>query len=157
MIIAVSDTGPLIHLSEIDPLCLLAVVDELLVPETVYEELQEGGLPDALAEMEYERVEVNEDGLETVDELDAGEAAAVAIAADENAVLLTDDLTARRTAKNEDIEVHGSIGVIALAFGRGMLDCRDAAARMRALQQETSLFVTDAVVERGIDLLESDK
>ncbi|GAD51758.1 hypothetical protein MBEHAL_0518 [Halarchaeum acidiphilum MH1-52-1] len=35
-----------------------------------------------------------------------------------------------------------------------MLDGDEAASRMRALQRETSLFVTEAVVERGIRTLD---
>jgi hypothetical protein len=45
------------------------------------------------------------------------------------------------------------VGVIVLAFTRGKIDRQTAVDRMRALQAETSLFVTDAVVERGIELL----
>ena len=67
---------------------------------------------------------------------------------------LTDDLAAREAASDADVGVHGSIGVIALGYGRGLLDRDEAASRMRALQRETSLFVTDAVVERGIQMLD---
>ena len=52
---AVSDAGPLIHLAEIDSLELLATFDTLLVPETVYEEVDVGGVPDGLADLSYER------------------------------------------------------------------------------------------------------
>ena len=52
------------------------------------------------------------------------------------------------------VEVHGSIGVIALGYARGLLDREEAASLMRALQRETSLFVTEAVVERGIRMLD---
>lgn len=65
-------------------------------------------------------------------------------------MLLTDDLAARRAANTADIEVHGSLGILALGYSRGRLTRDEAASRMRALQRETSLFVTDAVVERGI-------
>ncbi|MFB9824227.1 hypothetical protein [Halobaculum roseum] len=54
MIVAVADTGPLIHLGEIDSLDLCSVVDKLLIPETVYEELQAGGPPSELADIEIE-------------------------------------------------------------------------------------------------------
>ena len=47
-----------------------------------------------------------------------------------------------------------AIGVIALGYGRGLLDRDEAASRMRVLQRETSLFVTEAVVERGIRMLD---
>lgn len=44
-VVAVADTGPLIHLAEIDSLELLSLVERLFVPEAVYEELEAGGVP----------------------------------------------------------------------------------------------------------------
>jgi predicted nucleic acid-binding protein len=69
-------------------------------------------------------------------------------------VLLTDNLAAREAASDAGVEVHGSIGVIALGYGCGVIDRDEAASRMRALQRERSLFVTEAVVERGIQMLD---
>ena len=69
-------------------------------------------------------------------------------------ILLTDDLAARKVASDAGVEVHGSLGVIVLGYGRGLLDRGEAASRMRALQRETSLFVTEAVMERGIRMLD---
>ena len=152
---AVSDTGPLIHLAEIDSLELLSGLDQLYVPRTVHEELERGGVPDGLAGLSCELVEADETQVRE-DELDAGERAALAVAKERDAVLLTDDLAARELASDNDIEVHGSIGLLALGYTRGRLDKDEAASLMRALQRETSLFVTDAVVERGIELLDED-
>ena len=45
MILAVVDTGPIIHLDEIDVLGTLSVVDRLLLPQIVYEELEAGPVP----------------------------------------------------------------------------------------------------------------
>ena len=149
---AVADTGPLIHLVEVDALSLLSIVDDLLIPKTVHDELDVGGVPNELGDLEYALVDVTLDEREN-DRLDPGETAALAVAAERNAVLLTDDLAARETAAEAGVEVHGSIGVIALGHARGRLDRDEAAALMRALQRETSLFVTDAVIERGIDVL----
>ncbi|MFC6864838.1 nucleic acid-binding protein [Halomicroarcula sp. GCM10025817] len=153
MLAAVPDAGPVIHLAEIDSLDLLSVFDTLLVPETVYREVEAGGVPDALSDIPYERVEADERHVET-EELDAGERAAIAVAKEHEVVLLTDDLVAREAASDVGVEVHGSIGVIALGCGRGLIERGEAASLMRALQRETSLFVTDAVVERGIQLLD---
>ena len=150
---AVSDAGPLIHLAEIDSLELLLTFDTLLVPETVYEEVDAGGVPDGVADLSYELVEGDESRVGT-EELDAGERAAIAVAKERGVVLLTDDLAARETASDAGVEVRGSIGVIALGYGRGLLDRDEAASRMRALQRETSLFVTETVVERGIQMLD---
>jgi hypothetical protein len=44
--------------------------------------------------------------------------------------------------------------IVAFGFGNGSLEFDEAADKMRALQEETDLFVTDAVVERGIEMLE---
>jgi len=51
------------------------------------------------------------------------------------------------------IEVHGSIGIIALAYACGRIAKSDASSRLRALQRESTLFMTDTVVKRGIQLL----
>lgn len=91
---------------------------------------------------------------ERIGDLDPGESAALTLAMRRDAVLLTDDLEARERADERGVEVHGSIGIIALGYARGRLDREDAASLMRSLQRETSLFVTDAVVERGIEVLD---
>ncbi|GAB3327470.1 nucleic acid-binding protein [Haloplanus salinarum] len=150
---AVSDTGPLIHLAEIDSLELFATFDTLLVPETVSKEVEAGGVPDGLADLSYELIEADESRVVT-EKLDAGERAAIAVAEERGVVLLTDDLAAREAASDAGIEVHGSIGVIALGYARELLDRDEAAALMRALQRETSLFVTEAIVEQGIQMLD---
>ena len=150
---AVSDAGPLIHLAEVDSLALVDAFDRLHVPETVYEELDRGGLPDGLADRSFELVGAPDDG-PAGEDLDPGERAALAGARDRDAVLLTDDLAAREVASEAGLDVHGSLGVIAFGYSRGLVDREEAAALMRALQRETSLFVTDAVVERGIRMLD---
>jgi predicted nucleic acid-binding protein len=123
--------------------------------ETVYAEVDAGGVPERLADLSYELVEADESRVGT-EELDAGERAAIALAEERGVVLRTDDLAAREAASDAGVEVHGSIGAIALGYGRGLLDRDEAASRMRALQRETSLFVTEAVVERGIRMLDED-
>lgn len=91
---AVSDAGPLIHLAEIDSLELLSAFDTLLIPETVYDEIKRGGVPDEISDISCEFVEADEDRIES-EELDAGERAAISVAKERGIVLLTDDLAAR--------------------------------------------------------------
>ena len=106
-----------------------------------------------MVDLSYEFAEADKSRVET-EELDAGERAAIAVAEEQGVALLTDDFAAREAASDAGVEVHGSIGVIALGYGRGLLDRDEAASLMRALQRETSLFVTEAVVERGIRMLD---
>ncbi|MBP1987556.1 nucleic acid-binding protein [Halolamina salifodinae] len=156
MIVAVTDAGPLIHLGEIDSLELPEVIDELVVPESVRRELEAGGAPGGFDDRSVEVATAGGDESWVEAGLDAGEAAALAVAADRDAILLTDDLAARDAATETGVEVHGSIGIIALASGRGGLTEDEAAQLMRSLQTDTSLFVTDAVVEHGIEILRED-
>lgn len=150
--VAVADAGPFIHLGEVDALSLLSLPAELHVPDAVYDELEAGGIPDGVGRLVWTRrsVEIT-DG---IDELDAGETAALALAGELNATLLTDDFAAREQATECGIDVHGSIGVVVFGYARGRLERAEAATRMRSLQREASLFVTNAVVERGIELLD---
>lgn len=153
-LVAVSDTGPVIHLAEIDLLDLLSTFDQLLVPSTVYQELSVGEIPPEFEEIEFSLVEVDA-GHNRNPELDPGERAALSLARERAAILLTDDLAAREYAAESEIEVHGSIGIIALGYARGQLSKEEAATKMRALQHDTSLFVSQAVVERGIQMLDN--
>lgn len=152
-IVAVTDTGPLIHLAEIGAIRLLDLVDELCVPDTVYRELEAGGLPRGFEHVEFSLVETKGE-LEDSEGLDPGEAAALQVAMDRGAMLLTDDLAARERGTAHGVEVHGSIGIVALGYSQGRLDRNEAASLMRKLQHESRLFVSNAVVERGIELLE---
>lgn len=101
---AVADAGPLIHLGEIGALSLLSAVDDLVVPETVIQELEEGGLPEGLTGLEYETRSVEETSAR-FGNLDAGERAALELAtrAGDEYVFLTDDLAARETATEEGL------------------------------------------------------
>lgn len=153
--VAVADTGPLIYLGKLEALSLLTVLEELYVPETVYSELEAGDVPAELDQIEFTVVEAETDTIEPGG-LDPGETAALAVARDRNAVLLTDDLDARERAASAGIEVHGTVGIIALAYRRGRLEKDEAKSLMRQLQHETRLYVTSAVIERGIEMLEKE-
>ncbi|MFW6436555.1 MAG: nucleic acid-binding protein [Halococcoides sp.] len=152
MTVAVADAGPLIHLGEIGALDLLETFDDCLVPETVVEEVERGGAPPGLDELRIDRVTAPSS--DRFDGLDPGERAALTVSDAQNAVVLTDDLEAREAAQSIDIEVRGSIGVIALGYTRGLIDRDEAVTLMRALHRDASLFVSESVVEQGIALLD---
>jgi predicted nucleic acid-binding protein len=148
----VTDTGPLIHLSALDVLPLFDVFETVLVPETVLEEVERGGVPDGLSALSTERIEASDDSL--APDLDAGERATLAVALEHDATVVTDDLDARRAASRLDLDVTGSVGVIVRNYAAGNIDRETAVSLIRRLQSETSLFITDAVVEAGIELVE---
>lgn len=150
--VAVADAGPLIHLAQVDALNLLSVFDRVAVPRAVHVELADEALRSRLEVIGFDLVDVPVE--ETLDSLDSGETAAIMHAMDlDDSIFLTDDLDAREAATQRNIEVHGSVGVIAVAYSRGLLNRTEAAALMRSLQRDANLFVTGAVIERGLELL----
>lgn len=96
----VADAGPIIHLAALDALELFSVFDEVSVPETVYDELAAGGVPDSAYDDPFVRVDVDYDP-DAHPELDPGESAAIALCERRNDVLLTDDMDAREVASAE--------------------------------------------------------
>lgn len=108
MTIVVSDTGPLIHLAEIDSLSLLSAFEVVLLPEIVISEFEAGEVPDDFRSMPFEAVSAESNAFDDRG-LDPGETAALEIAREYDAVLLTDDLEAREVAVEHEIDVHGSI------------------------------------------------
>jgi predicted nucleic acid-binding protein len=141
----------------IGSLHLLSVFERVVLPEAAYEEISVGGIPRDIEKLEYELVETDGEG--SFSDLDRGESAALSVAQelDDGVVFLTDDLEAREKAKELGIEVHGSVGVVVLGFRKTELEFEEATSKIRGLAEETEMFITDAIVEEGIRVLEELK
>lgn len=150
--LVVADAGPLIHLEQADALSLLELIGELLVPKTVLDEL-EGG-PTDVSELQFTTEQVDIDSV--YPQLDPGETAALVVCTEHDALLLTDDMDARNTAKEEGIEVHGSVGVVLYGYSQGALTEEAAKRTLRELKQDTSLYLSTPLIEHAIALVESD-
>jgi uncharacterized protein len=125
----VGDAGPLIAFARIGQLDLLRqVVEDIILPDAVYEEIATKGRsrPGAqqLAESGWvRRREINAPDL--LDSLPAhlhpGEREAIALALELNAQLLIDERRGRAVAKALGIDVVGSLTVLAEAKKRGFI------------------------------------
>ncbi len=129
--IVVSDSSPLIHLSQIGRLNLLKeFFGELLIPPAVYREVVvEGrGRPGSreVEEASWIRVvEIRNKHLKRVLQLllDEGEAEAIALALEVNASLvLLDDREARLQAKRLGLRVTGTLGILLRAKKLGLIE-----------------------------------
>lgn len=128
--IVVSDTSPILNLSRISRLELLpSLYGEVLIPSAVYAELTDyrDDLPPGvdLASLAWLRVSAAADQ-ERVrvlrENLDAGEAEAIALAVGCGAdLLLVDERRARRIASAAGIPVTGLLGVLAAAKRVGLI------------------------------------
>lgn len=155
----VSDTGPLLHLTEAQALHLLELAGEVHIPRQVAAEIAylaaDWGTPvwisiDLLLEsFASEALAWQHAGL-----LDAGEAEAVALARQIGADwLLTDDAAARLFAMELGIEVHGSLGILLWTAAVGRLDHTDAEAALSRLAA-SSLWVSGRILEEARAALE---
>ncbi|MDQ3684027.1 MAG: DUF3368 domain-containing protein, partial [Acidobacteriota bacterium] len=120
MKLIVSDTGPLLHLSEAQSLDLLRLTGEVHIPPTVAIEMahHDAGWSSALPTwIKLAQLSSPHDALAAAWEqaglLDRGEAEALALARQFQADwFLTDDAAARVLAISLGVEVHGSLGVV---------------------------------------------
>jgi predicted nucleic acid-binding protein len=152
--LVVTDTGPLIHLSQADVLSWLEFVGDVQIPETVLAELEQGSTD--ISTVDFTAVAVDYDEEAAYPHLDPGETAALTLCSDIDATLLTDDLDARDTANEEDIEVHGSVGVVLSVYSMGKISEAEAKRVLRALKQDTNLYLAKPLLEHAIELVEAD-
>jgi predicted nucleic acid-binding protein len=69
---------------------------------------------------------------------------------------LTDDLDARNTAKEEGIEVHGSVGAVLYGYSQRALSEAATKRVLRELEQETNLYLSTPLIEHAIELVEAN-
>jgi predicted nucleic acid-binding protein len=128
---AVSNAGPLIHLSWLDLLGLLpALFDEVVIPPAVQQEVLRDdvslpgmtALKDAFAGDRLRIQAPRSQPPATMPGLDTGEADAIALMHERAAdVLLMDERRGRRFASQEGFPLLGTIGVLRLTRARGLI------------------------------------
>ena len=159
----VSDTGPLIHISEIDSINLLKYFNNIYVPESVrleYIKHRKSSDPDAF---ELENINLNKvKDIEVKKFIDKYELLKLHLGEKECLYLcrklyinliLTDDLAVRDTAKKLDITPVGSIGVIIKSFKENIISLSQAEKYIINLYEISSLYVTKTIVELVIEEL----
>lgn len=156
---AVADTGPLIHLAEVGCLPLLAIFEDLHIPEGVW---QEATRPSTIREVltfskrhALTSTEIKQFTLgHGLERLQAGERESLLLCRRLGVpVLLTDDLAVRRAAKALDLTPVGSLGIIIRAHKMGRIATDLAEQHLRALYAVSSLFVTATIVDLAIERL----
>jgi len=157
---AVTDSGPLIHLSEISQLQILTMFPAIYIPDAVWEETVSKGRIDSnslqpLSNVHRQSFPGNKiqkfAKAHGITSLDAGEKACLALCKHLNcSLLLTDDLAARKHAKRLKITPVGSLGIIVKAYAQDIIRKDKAENLLWKLHDVTSLYVTPAIVELAI-------
>jgi len=146
MLDAVSNSGPLIHLKEINCMHLFDLFNTLTVPTSVLEEVGEL----TLKNIKVVRVsEKNKAFMKSISnfKLQQAEIDTLFLAKNSNSMFLTDDLEARDAANHLRIEVHGSLGIIAMAHKKQMISLAEAKQLILDLYNNSTIFLTKALVD----------
>ena len=148
---AVSDTGPIIHLNEINLIKVLNIFSIVIIPEEVEKELKNSKILILkkikilkLSPSYKDKIKI----LTNQENLDLGEAFAIVLAMQEKAdYFLTDDLDARNIAIKYNLQVHGTVGIILRAFREKIIDKKTAIEKVNELHAKSSLFITKDLVD----------
>lgn len=151
----VSNTSPLLYLHQLGRIDLLpALYSHVLVPASVVEELAAGraaghDVP-SVAGLPWARV-VSSPTLALLalaTDLGRGEAEAIAIAHERNALLILDDGLARRHAKLVGVTLTGTLGVLVKAKGTGHISTvAPLVSRLTELGFRVSEQTRDAILK----------
>ena len=158
---AVSDTGPIIHISEINLIKAFDIFSIVIIPKEVEKELKNSKI---LIFKKIKIVKLSPDFKDKVkvltnqENLDLGESFAIVLAMQEKTdYFLTDDLDARNVAIKYNLQVHGTIGIILRAFREKIIDKNTAIEKVNELYAKSSLFITKDLVGSILRAIEEFK
>ena len=158
----VSNTGPLLHLSEAQSLDLLQQAGEVFIPPFVaieahrYLPAWHTSPPSWITIVELLESTLKEaEAWQQVGLLDRGEAEALALARQHQADwFLTDDTAARVLAESLGIETHGSLGLLLWAAATKHLNREESEQKLDALAA-SSLWISASVIAEARAALDS--
>jgi len=162
--VVICDAGPLIHLDELDSLALLVDFPRVIVPETVWQEVEKhrlGALSHPSVALERLPASVSNDPtIESVAKLFSlhrGEKEALfAMRKFTGDLLLTDDAAARLAAKALGMRAHGTLAVLIRSIRRGQKSKEELLSILRSIPQRTSLFIKRSFLEEAIQQVEKE-
>lgn len=147
---AVSNTGPILHLSEIVLTKALHIFGSFYIPEEVASELRKNKI---YIPKKVKIIALKAEGKDTAKilanqyNLDLSESCALALTLQEKAdYFLTDDLDAKIIAKDYNLKVHGTIGIILRAYRESIIDKKTALEKILEIQKKSSLFITRDII-----------
>jgi predicted nucleic acid-binding protein len=136
--LVIADTGPVNYLILIGYIDLLPrLFQKIILPDTVQAELADSDAPHEVRiwiDGSPDWIEVREApvAVEPLADIDDGEQGVILLALALHAdLLLMDDRKGVRLAREQGFRVTGTLGILAMASRRGMIDLAEAFARLR--------------------------
>jgi len=152
----VSNSTPLIALSKIGKIELLhEYFGQIYIPKAVYEEVVvNGGIlygAEEVAKADWIIVEDvgNALAVESLSMyLDAGESEAIVLAKEKDCLLIIDDGDGRKAAKNMNVDITGTVGILLKAGRDGKIDLRESLDELNACGFRLSEKVRNFVLSK---------
>ena len=152
--IAVSDTGPVLHLHEIGEVRQLRLFEAVILSEQVKTELSGDGVWDRIADALTDRLVVKKVTAQEITEqaktlsaftVHRPDLSVAALAARVRPdLVLTDDLRLRKGLEAQGHQVVGSIGVLVRAFRTGRMSKPELLSRVDQLLDGSTLYTSKA-------------
>lgn len=160
---AVADTGPFLHMQEIDQLSLLSFFTAVNISGQVREELRDYSVwlslekekrlkvtVQAVTDIEIKREKRRWRSLQLSD---PDLSVLVLMRRFPEATVLTDDLELRRAVVTVGREVTGSVGIIVRGYRRGRLSYEEMVTVMDHLFNDSSLYLSRSFKNRVLELI----
>lgn len=168
MKIAVSNSGPLIHLAQINRLDLLfSLFDKVLIPKTVYTEVIESGIQQGHHDARYIQKEIDNGRIEvrsvsnklvkeiSNDNLHEGELEVIRLALEiRDRIVLLDDEEARIFASTFNLMIKGTLGVIIDNVHSETITPRKGKELIKALNK--IMYLSSDVFNSAMESISSD-
>jgi predicted nucleic acid-binding protein len=156
--LVIADTGPVNYLVLIGSIDLLpALFDKVILPSAVQAELSNADAPptvrnwiaDPPAWLHVHEAPNRQSDQPSMEGLDEGEAAAIALALSLDAdLLLMDDRKAVMIARGKGLRVTGTLGILDLAAQRGLVNFAQAVNSLRRTTFRIPKALLDSLVEK---------
>jgi len=157
---ACCNSGPFIHLAQINLLHIFSLFPHIYTTPQVIVDISKGSEPGIKNIPFWKNLKVKRVNRKEIDKikravskfkLDDTEASVISLCEKLKVQLfLTDDLDAREAGMELGLDVHGSVGIIVKAYRLGLITFKDAEKGINDLYDESSLFVTKGIVIKAI-------
>jgi predicted nucleic acid-binding protein len=154
--IIVTDSGPIIHLSQINTEFAWKIFTKIYVPNIVHLEVTKFSLPGSniFKDKRFKINTSNKNILEKAKKLhkkhEIGKNDSIILAhakSLEADLLLTDDLELRELASSEKIKPVGSVGILYRSFIEGYCDLKQLFKHLDSLFSKSSLYITKDLIQ----------
>jgi len=158
--LVIADTGPINYLVLIGQIDLLPTLfQNVILPSAVQRELDDGETPPSVRDwiasppvwVEVKEAPIRDLNDDSLDGLDQGERAAIALAVAINAdLLLMDDRDGVAVARSKGFAVTGRLGVLNLAARRRLVNLNDSFARLKRTNFRYRQEIMDAILAEQV-------